>query len=276
MQVLNMKQYQHRGGDNGDPLKPRENASQMAEVLRANQKLIAIGRLTGSIAHEINNPLEAIANLLYLIEQDAELSPQSRSYLQLAEQELGRVVQISKQTLNFYRETSAPVSMLIKDLLEEVLVLYARRLKEKHIHLSRKYKPSQMVSVFPGELRQVFSNLIANAIEACPPDGSLWIRVRPAGMDGDKKGVRITIADNGTGMEPSVLRKIGRPFLTTKGHHGTGLGLWVTMSILARYGARLRVRSTTRPGRHGTVFSILMPAEARPQGNREELWRAAS
>src|SRR5579884_1890851 len=125
MRVLNMNQYQHRGGDNGDPLKPRENASQMAEVLQANQKLIAIGRLAGSIAHEINNPLEAIANLLYLIEQDPELPSQSKSYLQLAEQELGRVIQISKQTLNFYREASAPVSILVRDLVEEVLVLYA-------------------------------------------------------------------------------------------------------------------------------------------------------
>jgi signal transduction histidine kinase len=274
MRVLNINQYQHRSGDD-DP-QHLQNASEMADVLRANQKLIAIGRLTGSIAHEINNPLEAIANLLYLIEQDTELSSQSRSYLKLAEQELGRVIQISKQTLNFYRETSAPVSMLIRDLLEEVLVLYARRLKEKHIHLSRKYAPSQTVSVLPGEMRQVFSNLIANAIEACPPEGSLWIRVRPASMDGDKKGVRITIADNGSGMEPSVLRKIGRPFLTTKGHHGTGLGLWVTMSILARYGVRWRVRSTTSPGRHGTIFSILMPVEMRPRDNCEELWRAAS
>src|SRR5579883_177220 len=192
MQVLSISKFHGRPREEEHTRSRRSDSmnqnatTNVDELLQANQKLIAIGRLTGSIAHEINNPLEAIANLLYLIEQDAELSPQSRSYLKLAEQELGRVVQISKQTLNFYRETSAPVSMLIKDLLEEVLVLYARRLKEKHIHLSRKYKPSQMVSVFPGELRQVFSNLIANAIEACPPEGSLWIRVRPAGMDGDK------------------------------------------------------------------------------------------
>jgi signal transduction histidine kinase len=245
------------------------------ELLQANQKLIAIGRLAGSIAHEINNPLEAIANLLYLIEQDPELPSQSKSYLQLAEQELGRVIQISKQTLNFYREASAPVSILVRDLVEEVLVLYARRLKEKRIRLVRKYRSPQTILVFPGEMRQVFSNLIANAIEACPQEGSLFLRIRPSNL-GNQKGVRITVADNGCGIDPAMVKKLGRPFLTTKGHQGTGLGLWVTMSILERYGGRLRVRSKTGAERHGTVFSIQMPVEMRPQNNQQTLWRAAS
>jgi len=250
------------------------------DLLRANQ-LIAIGQLAGSIAHEINNPLEAIANLLYLMEQDKDLSTQSRSYLKLAEQELGRVIQISKQTLNFYRETPSPVTMQVSDLMEEVLVLYSRRLQEKQIQLHRRYHPQQKVALFPGEMRQVFANLVANAVEACPRGGGLWLRVHPTVMGNGQRGVRVTVADNGSGMDPALLRKIGRPFFTTKGQQGTGLGLWVTMSILSRNGSKLRVRSHTGAERHGTVFSILIPAEAATVSHQESMchlprWRVAS
>ncbi|HEX3437732.1 MAG TPA: HAMP domain-containing sensor histidine kinase [Pseudacidobacterium sp.] len=237
--------------------------SSVAELLRQNQKLTSIGRLTASIVHEINNPLEAVANLLYLMEQEPELSSQMRSFLKMAQQELGRVIQISKQTLNFSRETSKPIPVLIEDLMEEVMVLFSRRLQEKEIHLFRKYDSVEPINVYPGEIRQVLSNLIVNAIEACPVGGSLWLRLKPASPIARKnqKGVRIIVADNGSGIDPALYKKLGMPFVTSKGQQGTGLGLWVTMSILARYGTRLQIRSASGRQKHGTVISIFMPAE---------------
>ena len=239
----------------------------LTSVLRENQKLIAIGRLTASIAHEINNPLESISNLLFLLDREDGLSSNAQSYLALAQQELGRVVQISKQTLNFYRETSSPVFVHADQLLEEVLVLYRRRIEEKQLHIRREYDSQQVVKVFPGEMRQVLSNLIVNAIEASPDGGTLWLRLRsaPQWPDGGIRGLRITIADNGSGIDPAIRRNLGVPFVTTKGHQGTGLGLWVSMSIIRRHGGKLQAHSCTRPNHHGTAFSIFLPANMRPQ-----------
>lgn len=245
----------------------------LTNVLRENQKLIAIGRLTASIAHEINNPLESISNLLFLLGREEGLSSNAQSYLALAQQELGRVVQISKQTLNFYRETSNPVFVYVDQLLEEVLVLYRRRIEEKRLHIRREYRSQQAVRVFPGEIRQVLSNLIVNAIEASPDGGTLWLRLRstPQEQDGGIRGLRITIADNGSGIDPAIRRNLGVPFVTTKGHQGTGLGLWVSMSIIRRHGGKLQAHSCRRPNHHGTAFSIFLPTNMRPQDG----WRSS-
>jgi signal transduction histidine kinase len=257
----------------GGPKPVPHELEPLTSVLRENQKLIAIGRLTASIAHEINNPLESISNLLFLLGREDGLSSNAQSYLALAQQELGRVVQISKQTLNFYRETSNPVSVHVDQLLEEVLVLYRRRIEEKRMHIRREYDAQQAVKVFPGEMRQVLSNLIVNAIEASPDGGTLWLRLRPIpqGPNGGVRGIRITIADNGSGIDPAIRRNLGVPFLTTKGHQGTGLGLWVSMSIIRRHGGKLQAHSCTRPNHHGTAFSIVLPANMRPQ----EGWRSS-
>ncbi len=193
----------------------------LTNVLRENQKLIAIGRLTASIAHEINNPLESISNLLFLLGREDGLSTNAQSYLELAQQELGRVVQISKQTLNFYRETSNPVFVHVDQLLEEVLVLYRRRIEEKRLHIRREYDSRQAVRVFSGEIRQVLSNLIVNAIEASPDGGTLWLRTLrsvPQGSTGGMRGLRITIADNGGGIDPAIRRNLGmHPLSPQKG-----------------------------------------------------------
>lgn len=235
------------------------------ELLRENQKLIAMGRLAASIAHEINNPLESISNLLYLIGKE-KLSTQAHTYLEMAERELDRVIQISKQTLNFHRDTTAPVPMHIDQLIEEVLTLYRQRIDEKRIILHRQYSSNEMVTVFPGEMRQVFSNLIANAIHACPKGGSLWFRIHASKRWADgARGLRVTIGDNGSGMDTNTRRRLGKPFLTTKGHGGTGLGLWVSMSILKRHGAQLQNHSSIDPKRHGTVFSIFLPLNMEPR-----------
>ncbi|HVW77860.1 MAG TPA: HAMP domain-containing sensor histidine kinase [Alloacidobacterium sp.] len=257
------KSDEHGFGSASHSETPAEKLS--LEMLRKNQKLIAMGRLSASIAHEINNPLESISNLLYLIGQEP-VSDQVHTYLKAAEKELDRVIQISKQTLNFHRDTTTPVPMHIDQLIEEVLTLYRQRIDEKQLVLRRQYSSNEMVTVFPGEMRQVFSNLIANAIHASPKGGSLWLRIRTATRWADgTRGLRVIIGDNGSGMDANTRHRLGKPFLTTKGHSGTGLGLWVSMSILKRHGAQLQNYSSIDPKRHGTVFSIFLPLNMRPQ-----------
>ena len=232
---------------------------QVAQILRDNQKLITLGRLAASIAHEINNPLESITNLLYLMEQS---SPEKAAeYLKLAQRELSRVVQISKQTLTFSRETRGAVRVQLPELIEEVLGLHARRVGDKSLRVVRQYETYEPVTVFPGEMRQVLSNLISNAIEATSERGRIVIRIRAgrrwAGRD--VRGLRLSIGDNGSGIPADVRQRLGEPFFTTKGQGGTGLGLWVTRSILSRYGGSLQLRSSVSSTRHGTVFSLFLP-----------------
>jgi two-component system NtrC family sensor kinase len=238
-----------------------------AETLRENQKLITLGRLTASIAHEINNPLESLTNLFYLMQVDGLAAEKRDEYLRMAQRELNRVVQISKQTLTFSRETTVPMRVQLSDLMEEVLMLFSRRIADKRLHVSRQYESSESVTVFPGELRQVLSNLVANAIEATEAEGALTIRIRSARKWSDEgvHGVRLSVADSGSGMSAAIRRRLGEPFFTTKGHHGTGLGLWVTRSILNRYGGNLQLRSSVDAVRHGTVFSLFLPTNMRPQ-----------
>ncbi len=241
-------------------------AEQLAQVLRESQKLLTVGRLAGEIAHEINNPLEAVTNLLYLIDLDADLAPGTREYLRTAQQELDRVVVISKQTLNFYRETQVPQRVRLSDLLEEVLVLYGRKLELKKIKVTRQYRTQECVTVFPGEMRQIFSNLVANAIDAVPKEGRLHVRIHTGRKwsDAGVRGIRFTFSDNGSGMTEEVRRNLGKAFFTTKGTRGTGLGLWVSKAIIQRYGGDLQLRSSVVSGRNGTTFSIFLPTNLRP------------
>ncbi len=254
-------------GSKGKQSKTRqEQLRDAACLMRENQRLVTIGRLTGSIAHEINNPLESVTNLLFLIDHEPGLSSRVRDYLTMAQRELERVVQISKQTLNFYRDTASPVPVRLSALLDEVLVLYARRISDKRVKVIRRFGSEEPLVVLPGEIRQVFSNLIANAIEASAEHGKLYLRSRKSRFWGDPRivGMRVTVADNGIGMSPEVSRRVGEAFFTTKGQGGTGLGLWVSHSIIERYGGSLFLKSSTGE-RHGTVFSILLPTNLRPQ-----------
>ena len=246
--------------------KLREEAQQAYSALVENQKLIAIGRLAASIAHEINNPLESITNLLYLLRTESSLSPNAENYVDLAEREMERVAQISRQTLNFYRETRTPVEVSPAELLDEVLVLYSRRIEERRIEVVRQYRTDASLVVFPGEMRQVLLNLVTNAIEASPVGGKLVLRVSRARKWSEGiSGVRIVIADNGCGIPADTRQHIGELFYTTKGQRGTGLGLWVTRTIIQRYGGELRLYSSTQTHRHGTCFSIFLPANMRPR-----------
>ncbi len=238
-----------------------------ALLLRDNQKLITIGRLAASIAHEINNPLESITNILYLLGEEKNLPPSVAGYLALAQRELERVAQISRQTLRFSRETTGPVRSHIDELLEEVLSLYSRRIMEKSLHVERQYACSEEAVVYPGEIRQVLSNLVSNALEASSQHGRLRVRVRSTRSWNDPgvRGIRVSVGDNGCGIPADVQRRLGEPFYTTKGQRGTGLGLWVTRSIVQRYGGEIQLRSSVSPERHGTVFSIFLPTNMRPQ-----------
>jgi two-component system, NtrC family, sensor kinase len=238
-----------------------------ASALRENQKLITLGRLAASIAHEINNPLEAVTNLLYLMGQEEHMPESARGYLALAQRELGRVAQISRQTLNFSRETTGPVATRIDDVVEEALSLYGRRIAEKDLRVERQFDSCEHAVVYPGEMRQVFSNLIVNAVDASSPRGRLRIRVRSAHSwtDPGVRGIRVTVGDNGSGISPEVQHRLGEPFFTTKGQRGTGLGLWVTRSIVVRYGGEIHLRSSVSMAHHGTVFTVFLPTNMRPR-----------
>lgn len=244
-------------------------------TLRTTEKLAATGRLAASIAHEINNPMASVTNLLYLLQHHPGLDRTSSEYVKLAQEELQRVTHIVRQMLGFYRESEAPVAVNLKDVIENVLTLYARRLSTSRIEVERRYRTDATVRGFPGEIRQVFSNLIVNSIEALGEKGSIWIDIRASRdwSNPEVRGVRVLIADTGPGIPESARRRIFEPFFTTKGERGTGLGLWVSEGIIRKHGGSMRVRSRTTERRHGTCFSVFLPAElaGRPgRGGRHE------
>ncbi|HEV2576727.1 MAG TPA: PAS domain-containing protein [Acidobacteriaceae bacterium] len=227
--------------------------------LRENEKLAVVGRLASSIAHEINNPLEAIVNLIYLAQRDA--SPEICSYLDQAQLELARVSHIATETLRFNRRTARPSATNISHLVDSVLTLHEGRIRTGQINVHRQYSHHDPILLFANELRQVIANLIGNAIDALAgqPHRELIVRVRQARDPGTgDAGVRLTVADTGIGMPPETLRRLYEPFFTTKEATGTGLGLWVARDIIQKHGGTMRVRS--RSGRpSGTVFAIFIP-----------------
>ncbi len=239
--------------------------SQAQDALRKSEKLAVAGRLAASIAHEINNPLESVTNLLFLMRT---ANPANyAAHLKQAEQELARVTEITKQTLHFYREPARPGSVNLVPVLESVLTLYHPRIASAGVHVQREFHTAIPILAAPGELRQIFSNLIINAVDAMRHGGRLIIRTRSASDLGNPaiRGVRVSIADNGMGISKEILHRIFEPFVTTKGETGTGLGLWVTAEIIHKLSGRIRVKSrvTSRPNeaaRIKTVFSIFFPA----------------
>ncbi len=229
------------------------------EALRTSERLAATGRLAASIAHEINNPLEAVTNLLYLLDQNKSLDDTAREYARMAQDEVNRVAHIARQTLGFYRDSSRMEAVQVSRLVDEVVTLFAAKICTGDIVVQKELKADAPIDAFPGELRQVFSNLIANALDAVGRKGKLRIRINPARGHRGRKGVRVTIADNGPGISRTVLERIFEPFFTTKGAKGTGLGLWVTRGLIEKHGGAIRVWSSTQPGKSGTAFSIFLP-----------------
>lgn len=235
---------------------------QSEEAVRRSEKLATAGRLAASIAHEINNPLEAVLNLLYLARHD---SPSADQYLNMAEQEIGRIARLAQQTLGFVRDTASPGWMDPAMILDEMLELYSRKLQAKKIHVSRRYRDTTQISGYSGELRQLLANLLVNAVDAMPEGGRLQVRVAACHQWREQKeGIRITVADNGSGIPRESQERIFEPFYTTKKDTGTGLGLWVSRSIVEKHGGTIRVRSRAEGAKTGTVFSVFLPSGANP------------
>jgi PAS domain S-box-containing protein len=228
-------------------------------ALRQSEKLAAVGRLASSIAHEINNPLEAVTNLLYLI--DSESIPDVlRNYVRMAQQELARVAHITTQTLRFHRQSTNAKTAFLAQIIEGVLSLFQGRLMNASLEVERQYHDARPVLCYEGDIRQVFTNLLSNAMDATPPGGKIIIRERNVtDWQTGKRGVRVSIADTGHGMTPQVRKMIFDPFFTTKGITGTGLGLWVSAEILNKHRAKVSVRSRCQQPGQGTVFSIFFP-----------------
>ena len=236
------------------------------DALRKTEKLAAAGRLAASIAHEINNPLEAVTNLLYLLRHQSSLDEQAISYADLAQHEISRVAEMTQQTLRFYRQSTLPVVANVAELLDSVVALNKGRLNGLQIEVSREIGPNVELYCFSGEMRQLFTNLIGNAIDAMAHGGHLWLSVRRSRswVDGTP-GIRLFVADNGCGMTKATRLRIFEPFFTTKETTGTGLGLWVSSEIIAKHKGTVGVAS--RPaeaanGKHsGTVFMLFFPED---------------
>jgi PAS domain S-box-containing protein len=233
------------------------------QALLRTEKLAAVGRLASSIAHEINNPLESVTNLLYLAKSAEDLD-QSREYLSLADSELRRASAITSQTLRFHRQSTRPTEVSCEELISAALGILRSRILNANIVVEKRKRANHSVLCFDGEIRQVVSNLLINAVDAMHPRGGRLIIRSREGCDyaTQRPGLVITIADTGTGMSAETLSKIFEPFYTTKGIAGTGLGLWISKEIVERHQGSLRVRSSQRPGHTGTVFSIFLPFEA--------------
>jgi PAS domain S-box-containing protein len=230
----------------------------MQDVLRESEKLAAAARISASVAHEINNPLESVGNLVFLAKTTPNLNPSIVEYLELAEQELERVSHMAKQALGFYRESRTPERVQVPALIDYVLKLLNNRLHGKEIIVATKYEDCPPVFALPGELKQAISNLIANAVDAVDHGGQIWISLSCSEIEGQPTA-HIDIEDDGPGVPPAHSRRIFEPFYTTKENTGTGLGLWVTKGIVQRYGGEIELRPSTRSGAHGAAFRINLP-----------------
>jgi signal transduction histidine kinase len=228
-------------------------------ILRA-EKLAIAGRLAASVAHEINNPLEAVGNLLYLISLAGAL-PAAQEYANTALGELMRVSAITQQTLKFHRQTGVPQDTALSEVVSTVLALFHARLKAVQITTDLRVKDERTVACMPSEVQQIFANLVSNAIDAMPQGGRLVVRVR-ASRDWCNRaieGTRVTFFDSGTGINRATMSHVFEPFFTTKAETGTGLGMWVVAQLTERHHGHVRAWSTCRQGRSGTAISVFLP-----------------
>jgi two-component system CheB/CheR fusion protein len=237
---------------------------QAEEALRNSERFVIAGRMAATIAHEINNPLETVTNIIYLLGKNQTLDETARRYLKVADEELRRVGQITRATLGLYRDRdTSPTQVDMAGLLETILMLYQRQLQAVGAKVETRFRSAGLLRGVSGELRQVFSNLIANAIDALADTGShLRIRVHDARdwRHDQRPGIKVVVADDGAGMNSQTLLNLFQPFYTTKGSKGTGVGLWVSQGIVAKHGGWIRVRSRTGI-RHGTCFVVFLPKE---------------
>lgn len=230
-------------------------------ALRTTERLASVGRLAATVAHEINNPLEAVTNLIFLA-RNAHDREQVLSYLDMAEEELERISQLTRQTLGFYRETRGATGVRVGQLVESLLSIFNPRMRARSIQLTTRIADKVEIRAIPGEIRQVVANLLSNSIDALHTGGEIQVRVAAATQwsGTPRPGVRLTVADKGSGIPPEARSELFEPFFTTKKDVGTGLGLWICKSIVENHQGSIRVRSSTAPGKSGTVFSVFLPA----------------
>jgi len=229
-------------------------------ALLRGEKLAAVGRLASSIAHEINNPLESVINLIYLARKCAIL-PEVQRFLDAADEELRRVSMIATQTLRFHKQATKPQAVSCSELFSTVLSIYEGRFKNSNIRVEKRKRAQNPLVCFEGDIRQVLSNLVGNAIDAMPGGGRLLVRSRQAtDWRTGRPGIVLTVADTGSGIDAETQARIFEAFFTTKGFGGTGLGLWISAEIIERHQGRMRVRSSQREDHRGTVVSLFLPA----------------
>jgi PAS domain S-box-containing protein len=241
----------------------------LERLLIEAEKLAVNGRMAASIAHEINNPLESLMNLIYLARQNSPLTGKAHQYLITAEEELERVSHIARQTLGYYRDTGRPMPLYLHDLLQNVLTVYQAKLISSNITTDAQFHDDQTIVVRKGEMLQVFSNIIANAIDAMSRGGRLTLSTRASdGSHGE--GVEVVVRDTGSGITPEQMQRVFEPFFTTKGEIGTGVGLWVARQLVSKRGGEINLTSSTEPGNNGTKVEIFLPFED-PANNTTEV-----
>jgi NO-binding membrane sensor protein with MHYT domain/nitrogen-specific signal transduction histidine kinase len=235
----------------------------LEQALMAEEKLAALGRLSAAIAHEINNPLQAALNLIYIV--GAETSdPQSHDFLTKAEQELRRAAEIARITLGFYKGGDSYSQVDFGRISSDLAFLYESRMQDKRVSFSADISESAVLLGSEGEVRQILSNLMSNALDACHEHGTICLRISPSQdwRNGGRPGVRMTVFDNGTGFNSKALDQAFLPFFTTKKEAGTGLGLWVVRQLAEKYQGHITIRSSQAASRHGTAVSIFLPSAA--------------
>ena len=231
---------------------------EVQDIVRQNQELVVAGQFAATVMHEINGPLEAVTNLNYLIQQEADSPSQVRLYCGMLEEQLLTLTKLSRQTLSFYRSPDTRESIVLATLAEAALRVHQKKISAKRIEIRKRLKNDVTAEVHAGDILQVFSNLVSNAVDALPDKGILCFSVRQSANE-----ARVTVADNGPGIPDTILPKIFDPFFTTKKERGTGLGLSISKSIIEKHKGRIRGRSTTRPSRNGTTFRIAIPLLAK-------------
>ena len=241
------------------------DAKKSEQILLQSEKLNALGRLASTIAHEINNPLASVTNLVYLA-QSATVNPEVKEFLAAAEIELRRVAGIANQTLQFHRQQTNPRPVTASSLIDATLPLYQGRFSNARVKVERRDRARRLVTCLDGEIRQVLSNLIGNAIDAMQgKERRLVIRSRDStDWSTGRSGVTLTIADTGSGIGAGAIARIFEPFFTTKGDKGTGIGLWISREIIERHRGTLKVKSRQAAHDSGTVFTLFLPSDSEP------------
>ncbi|HET8887353.1 MAG TPA: ATP-binding protein [Candidatus Angelobacter sp.] len=235
---------------------------QTENALLQSEKLAVAGRLAASIAHEINNPLESVTNLLYLIDTSSTLE-EVKVYSATAMDELTRVSEIAIHSLKFFRQLSNPTTVYLTELVDSALVLYRARLISACVAVQKDYRACPPITAMAGELRQVIVNLVGNALDSMRGGGVLKVRIDRSTehSNGARPGMRLTIADSGSGIPPEIKDRLFEPFISSKGETGTGLGLWVSSEIIRKHGGSIKFKSNSSSPSTGTVFSIFLPVQ---------------